>query len=54
MELVSIMVDNAADARGRGWLARGAEADRRTAKRIRGLLILIGGALVIAAVIALS
>ena len=42
-----------AAVRWRQWLARGAEADRRTAKRMRAVFVLIAGALAIAAVIAL-
>ena len=52
---VSALVENeAAAVRWQAWLARGAKADRRTAKRMRALLVLIAGGLAIAAVIALS
>jgi hypothetical protein len=33
--------DAAADVRWRDWLARGAENDRRTTKRMTGLMLLI-------------
>ena len=39
-------LDPAADIRWRNWLARGAESDRRTAKRMRILAFAIAIALV--------
>ncbi|HTI36432.1 MAG TPA: hypothetical protein VL484_02640 [Vicinamibacterales bacterium] len=41
----AIAADPDADLRWRNWQARGAEDDRRTAKRMRALAILIGAAL---------
>ena len=42
---VATIADPEAELRWRKWQARGAEGDRRTAKRMRGLLILIAAAL---------
>jgi hypothetical protein len=39
-------IDSEADVRWRNWQARGAEGDRRTAKRMRGLLVLIAAGFV--------
>ena len=39
--------DSDADTRWRNWQARGAANDRRTANRMRGLMLLIGVALVV-------
>ena len=38
---VAIVPDTDAEIRWRNWQARGAEGDRRTAKRMRGLMLLI-------------
>ena len=37
----AIVADPEAELRWRNWQARGAEGDRQTAKRMRGLMILI-------------
>lgn len=44
MELAAIVADSEAALRWRNWQARGAESDRRTAIRMRGLMILIAAA----------
>jgi hypothetical protein len=38
---VAIVPDADAELRWRNWQARGVEADRRTAKKMRGLMLLI-------------
>ena len=43
-----------ADLRWRNWQARGAEDDRRTAKRMRAVLMLIAAALVVWFVVQLT
>jgi len=40
-EDASIVADTDADIRWRNWQARGAEGDRWTAKRMRGLVLVI-------------
>ena len=40
-DLAATVADPEAELRWRNWQARGAEGDRRTAKRMRGLMILI-------------
>jgi hypothetical protein len=42
------------DAWWRNWLARGAERDRRTAKRMRGLALLIAAGLLVLFVLQLA
>src|SRR5919106_558485 len=37
----ALVVDTEADIRWRDWQARGAEGDRRTARRMRGLMLVI-------------
>jgi hypothetical protein len=44
---VAIVPDAEAEIRWRNWQARGAEEDRRTAKRMRGLMLLIAAVLVV-------
>jgi len=39
--LPAIVAETEAELRWRNWQARGAEGDRQTAKRMRGLMILI-------------
>lgn len=41
------LADPEAELRWRTWQARGAEGDRRTAKRMRGLMILIAMAVLV-------
>jgi hypothetical protein len=43
--LVTIISDTEAEIRWRDWQARGVERDRRTAKRMRRLMLLIGAVL---------
>ena len=43
-----------AAARWRNWQARGVENDRRTAKRMRGLMLLIAAAFVVWMVVHLA
>jgi hypothetical protein len=43
-----------ADIRRRNWLARGAEGDRRTAARMRKLMLVIIAALVVAFLVQLT
>jgi len=43
----AIVADPEAELRWRNWQARGAEADRRTAKRMRRLAILIAAAVLV-------
>ena len=43
--LVATVPDSDADLRWRDWQARGAESDRRTAARMRGVMIVIAIAL---------
>ncbi len=45
--LVATIAESDADIRWRTWQARGAESDRRTATRMRKLMLLIIAALVI-------
>jgi hypothetical protein len=42
-----------AEIRWRNWQARGAEADRRTAKRMRGLMLLIAVSLAVLLIVQL-
>jgi hypothetical protein len=49
---VAIVPD--AELRWRKWQARGAEGDRRTAKRMRGLMILIAAGCVVWFVVLLA
>ena len=50
----AIVADPEAELRWRKWQARGAEGDRRTAKRMRGLMILIAAALLVWFVVQLA
>ena len=43
----AIVADPEAELRWRNWQARGAEGDRRTAKRMRGLAVLIAAAFLV-------
>ena len=43
-----------ADIRWRNWQARGAEGDRRTAKRMRGLMLVIAAGLLMWFVVQLA
>jgi hypothetical protein len=43
----AVVTDAEAELRWRNWQARGAKADRRTAKRMRRLTLLIAVALVV-------
>jgi hypothetical protein len=45
--LVATVPDSEADIRWRNWLLRGAESDRRTAARMRKLMLVIGIALAV-------
>jgi hypothetical protein len=45
--VVATVTDSEADIRWRNWQARGAEGDRRTATRMRTLMLLIVSALVV-------
>ena len=45
--LIALVPDSDADVRWRDGQARGAESDRRTATRMRALVLLIAAALVI-------
>jgi len=44
---VEIVPETEAEVRWRNWQARGAEGDRRTAKRMRGLMLLIAAGFVV-------
>jgi hypothetical protein len=48
------VADPEAELRWRKWQARGAEGDRRTAKRMRGLMILIAAAFLVWFVVQLA
>ena len=50
----AIVADPEAELRWRKWQARGAEGDRRTAKRMRGLMILIAAAFLVWFVVQLA
>ena len=50
----AMVADPEADLRWKNWQARGAEDDRRTAKRMRGLMILIAASFLVWAVVQLS
>jgi len=43
----AILDDPEAELRWRNWMVRGAEGDRRTARRMRGLMILIVAILIV-------
>ena len=43
----AVLADPEAELRWRTWQARGVEGDRRTAKRMRGLMILIAAAFLV-------
>ena len=49
-----VVADPEADLRWRNWQARGAEGDRRTAKRMRALMVLIVAALLVWMVVRLA
>ena len=49
--LVAIVPETDAEIRWRNWEARGAEGDRRRAKRMRGLMLLIAAGFVVWAVV---
>jgi hypothetical protein len=49
-----IVADTEAERRWRNWQARGAKADRRTAKSMRGLMILIAAAFLVWSVVQLA
>lgn len=46
-EQTAIVVDADADIRWRDWQARGAKADRQSAKRMRGLMVLVAAGLLV-------
>ena len=50
----AIVADPEAELRWRKWQARGAEGDRRTAKRMRGLMILVAAAFLVWFVVQLA
>jgi hypothetical protein len=52
--LVSTVAQPEADIRWRNWQARGAESDRRTATRMRKLMLLIVAGLVISFLVQLT
>jgi hypothetical protein len=47
MEQAAMVADTEADVRWRNWQARGAAADRRTARRMRGWMLLIAAGLLV-------
>jgi hypothetical protein len=47
IDQAAIVADPEAELRWRNWRARGVEDDRRTAKRMRGLMILIAAAILV-------
>ena len=51
---VAVVADPEAALRWRNWQARGARADRRTAKRMRGLMILLAAALFVSFLVQLA
>ena len=53
-EQAAIVADTEADVRWRNWQARDAEGDRRTTKRIRGLMLLIAAGLLVWFVVQLA
>jgi hypothetical protein len=53
-DLTATVADPEAELRWRNWQARGAESDRRTAKRMRGLMILIAAAFLVWFVVRLA
>jgi hypothetical protein len=52
--LVAILPDPKADIRWRNWQARGAESDRRTAKRMRRLMLVLATALAVSLLVQLA
>ena len=50
----AVITDVDADIRWRGWQARGAASDRRTAKRMRQMMLLIVAALIVWFVVQLT
>jgi hypothetical protein len=50
----AIVADPEAELRWRNWQARGAEGDRRTAKRMRALMVLIAAAFLVWLVVQLA
>ena len=53
-DLAAIVADLESELRWRNWQARGAEGDRRTAKRMRALMILIAAAFLVWFVVQLA
>ena len=51
---VAIAAETESDTRWRQWQARGAEDDRRTAKRMRGLMLLVAAAYLVFAYVQLT
>ena len=54
IDQAAMVTDPDADIRWRNWQARGAEDDRRTAKRMRGVMMLIAAAVVVWFVVQLT
>ena len=52
--LVATLTESEADIRWRNWQAQGARSDRRTATRMRRLMLLIVAALVISFLVQLT
>lgn len=46
MQLATVLEESEADIRWREWQDRGAASDRRTAKRMRTLMLVVAAALV--------
>ena len=53
-EQAAIVANTEADIRWRNWQARGAEDDRRTTKRMRGLMLLMAAGLLVWLVVQLA
>ena len=53
-EQSAIVADTEADIRWRNWQARGAEGDRQTTKRMRGLMLLVAAGIVVWFVVQLA
>jgi hypothetical protein len=54
IDQAAIVADRQAELRWQNWQARGAEGDRRTAKRMRALMILIAAAVLVWFVVQLA
>ena len=52
--LPAIVADPEAELRWRNWQARGAEGDRQTTKRMRGLMLLVAAGIVVWFVVQLA